>query len=272
MTENQNHVAIDNLERVLRFAQNIHNSLPQQQFLTPIIRLEELLERIKKANKVFLRSDEIPGYFNPILDMIINLKPSLSNQLEMFWSAQKEIIHNIINSNDSLSYVPIKMIDKKMGQSIGIYNNILDKFEKTTYGNKAYLYALFYLHIMKTESVEYPLKSQFDAHLEYYGLGNSYDSNKIFSVYDKVRDGNRLITDARAVRICLAHHYFTIIEEDASWSIQFINDPEGPDFDKIFSEQEFLAFVNDFDLLYKSQIMLVYLLTGMSNLKNYLVD
>lgn len=257
-------LTLKNLGHVIRFAENINDELLRIDFLNAIIKLDELRERITKAKEPFLTNQDVVEYFKPIIDMLITFKPRLENQLSKFWNAQKDVAHQIYTCKNSTAYSPIKEIDEKMGQVIVLYDYLLSKLLDNRKDTTLW-YAMFYCQILLTESIGFSFQSQFDKHLINYHLTN-YDSNEIFSIDKKVKNRKRFVTDARAIRICLAHYYYRI---DIEKSIIHFKGEKGLDYDKIFSFDEFLNFINDQNILYRSQYMIVLILSTMSDMKLY---
>ena len=260
--------------------ENIHKAIPSSEILQRIIKIGELRERANSINVPFLTDEDLTGYVEPTKYLIINLKPSLKNQLNMFWEAQMAIIHQIHISKNNV-YNAFTELNQKMYQSLELYNDMLKLIDKEK-DRKSFLLALFYLHILRTESIGFTIKEEFDQHAKTHGLDPSiFDSNVIFSVRNKVhrtkiRNGSvkdTWVTDVKAIRDALAHHKYNLVLEGNSWKeIQFLNNEKGYQFSMNFSKEEFFEFINDFDVLYKSQMMIIFLLSAISNLKELMIE
>lgn len=223
--------------------------------------LEELKERI--SSNLLLSSElEVDVYFEELIRRIIALNPRISRQLRFFFDAHIELTD--ISHNSGQPYDPLEIMNQYRERIEKIdkrYYRVQERFKENP-SDEANTLAMLYMHILRTESVEYATRAQFENLLKNFGLISKYDSKEIFSVNGKVKLNGSWKTDARAIRDCLAHDKYTINLE-GEWRIEFKNVENGNDFYLAFTSDEFLRYLQTTGLLYKStQIMIFRILAG----------
>ena len=249
----------------MAFTKSLDSEIPQIGLSSSVGQLSKLKSQIQK-NEINFSEEERLEYFNNLIDKIITWNPAISKQLEKFWKAQREIIHIIFTTKDRYSYSPMKSLTDGMKQANLIHKNTIEKIKEHNI-SLPYLYALFYSHISRVDTIEYEIKDHFEKNLKMFGLLSKYDANEIFSINEKVQRGNSHTTDVRAIRHALAHMKYTISESDKLLTIVFHNHEKGYTFDKSFTLNKFLKFIYDFELLYKSQYILATVLSLISKMR-----
>ena len=250
------------LGHVISFAQNIDSLYPNQGFLNPIQKLDELRMRVNKATNEFLTGQEIDNYIKPMVSQIINWNGKISSQLSNFWKAQIDIGDTAISM--SSQYDPLEIATqgvKRILNANKVFVSAVDALKKNP-KDINYFYGLFYAQILTTETAEYSFRKQLESLLQRYGLDQKYDAIEIFSINGKIPKGNKFRTDSRAIRDALGHYKYDIQLVGDSWEIQFNNTDEGYNFTPIFTRDEFLEQMTTADILYKSQAFLIWLYIG----------
>lgn len=265
--------AVENFDHVIKFLKNAIDELHNNDITLAIDKLEELKNKIEYSDHPFLTKDEIPYYCYPIRDCIITMKPTLTPQLVNYWNAHIDII---IEINRLKQNTVITSFDENKLEKMGIVSKLnaktVAKIRDNPYED-SHLYALFYLHVLRVDYFEDAMKHLLQKNLEKYMINNKYDLDEMFSVKNKVKkknNSNSFITDIRAVRNCLAHFLYEIIIIENDWFIhlkagQFEKDSMC--YDVIFSKKVFLNFLNDSNILYQCQHMLLSILSAITYLK-----
>ena len=147
---------------------------------------------------------------------------------------------------------------------------------KSDKNDRISIYALFYNHILKTESTEYAFinaLAEFIRKIKEYDSSVNINIRDIFSVTHAVQSKKyKFITDGRTIRNLLAHNQFKLIFNDNSWSVHF-KSPFEWDFayHRTFSDDQFIQFVTVTDLLYKSTFTIIALIMLINILKTRFV-
>ena len=121
------------------------------------------------------------------------------------------------------------------------------------------IYAIFYNLITLVETAEFAFRKNFEDLLTTYNLNSKYDAKKIFSIDGKVPMYSEFRTDGRAIRDALGHFKFDIKKIDGDTEIKFEYTEDGYNFKRVFKKIDFLEFVQNTYLLYKTQGFLVWL-------------
>jgi hypothetical protein len=132
-----------------------------------------------------------------------------------------------------------------------------------------------YLHVLRVNYFEENMKEKLEKNLKMHIPNNKYDLEEMFSIKNKIKkkrkdSPNLFITDIRAVRNCLAHFLYKISIIDNDWYIHFKSGQSRKDsmyYDVVFSKNEFLNFLNDSNILYQCQHMLLCMLSAITYLK-----
>lgn len=258
--EEQKKLCLVELNGIINFGINVEKQLRNSGFLHPVAKIMELKERIEKTESRFLSRKEIDDYCIPMLNQLIVWNKQNQNQLEKFWKACMEIGNKSSEDQSDFLYNPREMFDeniKKIQSANSLFLYCHDKFQENS-KEKSFIYALFYAHILKTETWEYSMKKQLDKLLAKFNLSRKYDSAEIFSSFAKIPKGKGFRTDARAIRDSLAHYQYEIDFSD-TLKIKFHSSQDGYSFDKTFTKEEFLSYLQNTDNLYKSQLNLIRL-------------
>jgi len=141
---------------------------------------------------------------------------------------------------------------------------------------------LFYVHILRIESIEYSFVSDFKETLRKYGLEKNFDADEIFSVKKKVQKGwgknkktgrkqRKWRTDGRAIRDCLGHNLYDLDFTKKPWKIKFKGTKKGFEYKRSFNRDSFIRFMNDTDLLYRTSLMLLFTIFTLTLCKQHLM-
>ena len=282
------------LELVIKFLMRLFIKTKNDHIIYHIAELEDLLQLIKDSedpfyvkknldpshvNKKFspihekrdLKSipinDILHKTFAPVISLTIDSHPQLKNQLLQFWEAHMKVTQ--VSNTNKKSFAPLKVVQIMTDRIITI-QKMYDEIEYEARSSKPrsmYLYSLFYLHILNTESLGYALLNQFTELLNEYKFNDIYDPIAIFSVNEKIPRGENFVTDVKAVRDAAAHFKYEILDENGLVKIHFKNYDKGYKFDKIFSEEEFLIFLKNSEILYEVQLNFLWLLITLPIIK-----
>ena len=107
--------------------------------------------------------------------------------------------------------------------------------------------------------MEYAFRRDFENLVQKFSLESKSNKDNIFSVTEKIPKRNEFRTDAIAIRDSLAHYSYSINDIEDSWEIKFDNEEGGYNFKQTFSERGFLAFLENTDLPYKTQLHLLWI-------------
>jgi len=243
---------------VIGFYKILERGRPGIGFVEPMKSLDELKVMLENStSEPFLDRSQIEKHCLPMVNQMIHWNGNYESQLSQFWRAYIDISER---STDPLGfrYNPRELLDeniRKIEEANAIFNHCYSRFEDNP-TDKTVLYALFYAHILKVETVEYSLKTQLEQLLKKFNIFNKYDTAQIFSVRNKIPKKNEFRTDVRAIRDALTHHKYTL-EDSNTVTIHFINDKNGYNFNQKYTSDEFLQFMADTELLYRSQINLI---------------
>lgn len=246
---------------VINYAKNIEKQYKITTFTQPIIELDTVKQRILKANNRFLTDAEIEGAIKPILLAFFSWNSKLSNQLTQFWKAQLDLANTAVGNTTNPTYDPLKLANQKLPEILKadeIYQKVVTSINSNP-NEDSLIYAVFYNFITLVESAEYAFRQDFGDLLNLYGLDSKYDASEIFSVDGKVSMNTKFRTDGRAVRDALGHFKFEIQNSGNNMVIKFKNNEKGYNFVKTFKKIEFLEFVQNTYLLYKTHSFLVWL-------------
>jgi len=236
-----------------------------------------------KNNIPLKYSNVLDQQFLIFVNKIISFRLDISSKLKEFWEAQIEIMD--ISEKKGIPYNPSKyaMNNKEQILSVNsIYTKSANRFAKNQ-SDEVLLYALFYSHILKIESIEYSFLSDFNETLKTFGLEKKYDAEEIFSVNGKVQRGweyNKKTkkkvkklwrTDGRAVRDCLGHNLFELDFSKNPWKIKFSSSKKGYEYNQIFNKNSFITFMNNTDLIYRCSIMLLFTIFVLTLCKQHLL-
>ncbi len=265
-------VALSTLDTVRGFAHNLYEKRPDFHLNTAIMELDVLDQRLRGLSSPLRNQLEVDEHFAVVTQEIVNFSPAISTQLNEFWDAHLEIA-SLAESSDN-AYGIMKYADDNQKKILDIdkrYTNVTNRVNKDP-NDEITIYGLFYLHILKTEVIEYAYIEQFKELLRDFNLSKRYDAEEIFSATSKISKGKVWKTEARAMRDCITHNKYELQIDDSSWNILFDNQEDGYNYVKTFSRNEFLQFENETDLLYRSTLMLILRIISGTLIKQHLLQ
>jgi len=213
---------------------------------------------IKGILPPFVQQREVDFILQSVTDQIIGIRPNVSGKLRQFWNAHLEMAE--ISERTGSLYAPVQLINQNREEILKIadkYNVVVSRFSQNT-NDEINLFALFYIHILKIDVIEYSFVKQFRDLLGDFNLRTQYDPEEIFSAGTKIRRNRQWRTDGRAIRDSLAHNMYTIEFANNSWVIEFDNRTSGYNFVRRIPKDEFLTLFVDLDFLYRSSLILVF--------------
>jgi len=246
--------SIELLEKFLFFV--VHERTKNPHLMVHISDLRRIRNQIQNNTKDF-SPNEVAKIFLDILQIIIGWNERIENQLYLLWDAYTEITK--ISNQNKVPFSPAKKFSEnveKILQTHSIYEDIILESKKIK-SEKTYFYSLFYFHIANTETLGNALLKEF--HLE-----KDYDPFTIFSVKTKIPRGESFDTDIRTIRNALAHFNYKIIKEKNYWKIKFSMNDYGYNFNKLFTRNEFVKFLDDGYSLLESQLALIWVIASVS--------
>lgn len=248
--------------------------MPEKKHIDAIAKLEFLKNKINKSESSFLITDDIIEYCYPMRDMIIQFTPLISKQLNSYWNVYIDIMNEI---NQKGVYVHLESVNENEIKQMGILSKLHSKTMKqflADTSNPSHLFALFYFHVLRVDTFENSIKEPLKKILAKNELDYLCDTENMFSIKYKVKRKNnkKYITDIRAVRNCLAHFKFQIVDDQDNWKIHFKmgeNSSDSAYYDESFSKEQLVEFLNNSNILYQSQYMLVSLLSAITYFKPF---
>lgn len=205
-----------------------------------------------------------------IAKCLIELFPSLKNNVNDYWNAWYCIINNMpgdtINISDKLrERLPdIQEIDSMHSEFM---HNIFHDEQKI---NNVTLHALFQIHISRIEKIEYSFMSDLEKNIKFLDKEFINTSNlnlkNIFSVNTKIQK-DYIVIDGRALRNAFAHKKYKIIKND-NIEILFENILPVPPFNIKFTADEFVLYSRDMLDLHT----IMFVITSLIILHSFLHD
>jgi len=262
-------VALGALNIIREYANELYQRKQTAELQNAILELDELEQRIQGKSKPLKTELEVDAHFQQVTNQILDFTPEISSQLHSFWNAHIEIA--TLAATSGRSYMPMKYAEDNREKILKVnerYTKVVEKMNKDP-NDEISIYALFYVHNLRTEVIEHSFVAQFKELLTGFNLLAKYDPEEIFSVVSKVGKGKDWRTDARAVRDALSHNKFELVFSGSTWEIQFNNKKHG--FKKTFTRSEFIQFNNHTDLLYRSTLMLIFGLIARTVIKQHLL-
>lgn len=235
--------------------------------------LEELEDRIRGKSNVLKTNAEVDAHFTPAINITINHFQDIKNNLQKFWNAHMDALEDSHNSGRQYNAMKYAMENKeKILEVDSRYREVVEQYKKNQ-DDKTTIYALFYVHILKTETLEHAFIKQFKEILSNFNIINNYDPEEIFSATQKYTKSNGWRTDARAIRDCLGHNLFKLDFNGRQFNkISFTATRQGLEFQEIFTRNEFIQFLNNTDLLYRGTMQLLFIITGLVLIKQHLLQ
>jgi len=272
-TETGRNLGLQYLHLVQEFLQNLNQMYPHVDKEVAIGELEELENRIQGRGQRLTRQIEVDGHFTKSLHEIIHSREDISPQLQRFWDAQIDIAQVAVDRN--ISYNPMQIANENREKILNVddrYRDVSNIIAGNTNDDIISIYAIFFIHNLRTEVIEFSFVQQLRNLLREMDLESQYVPEEIFSATDKVAKGNQWRTDARAIRDALSHNKFSIEILDSTWNLEFNNTEEGYNFHRLFTRNEFRKFITDTDFLYRSSLMLIFALISMTLIKQHCIE
>ena len=253
---------------IIPFGQELLTKKPTHTRHNSIQELTKVRDSVK--NDIPLRfSSVLDIQFTNFINQLIKFRPSIAIQLKNFWDAQTKIMD--ISAKQNKDYNPAKYASENVETIMTVnsrYTKVANTFSQNL-DDEVLLYSLFYVHILRVESIEYSFVSDFKETLRNFGLENKIDADKIFSVKNKVQKGwgknkktgkkqKEWRTDGRAIRDCLGHNLYDLDFTKKPWKIKFRGTKKGFEYTASFNRDSFIQLMNSFDLLYRTCLMLLF--------------
>jgi hypothetical protein len=252
--------ALENLSVLASLAEKLHDELLLRELEQWAIVLRTLEAKVMHATTRCLSTFEIE-HIDDFRKQLIILIPNLTPQLTQFYCLYNDIF-GILKEKDSFGYALQTIISESKLR--------IDAADKLSYdvvssakgqmSNMLSPVALLLIHVVRAESIEYPLRRQLQDALRRFSLQSKYDVDAMCSVSSKVKKGSRWVTDVRAIRDAIAHGHFRIEMLSGDWVIEFNNNEHSYNFNKHFSREDFFEFFDYHTLLYKLQLALLMVL------------
>lgn len=256
---------ISYIDLVLAFATALDKEIPKARFSEPTEKLLALKEKFQ--NNSPLTEEEILDTINTTIKKIINWNPVIKCQLEKFWQVQKKVIHELYIKKIKEPFLPMRELDLREKQAEKIFKLVVEKMKGKEEIERLDLYALFFSYICKFDGIEEEVRNHIKCNMTKIGLTDDLIED-LFFINEKVNryDRARSESDTRAIRNALSHMKFEIIEDS---KIKFVNKDKGYDFEKTFALNEFMKFIYDHEILYKSQLALAMMLVLINRLGRF---
>ncbi len=267
--------AIDRLSIIANFAENLDNVLPNHGFLQWAIELQTLQEKVTKSTERCLNDDEISIVY-AFGKSLIKLRPDFQPKLQSLWNLFHEMFSALKLQRSVPIYEPLRnltILAKRIERADALSEQLVKEVitDPSSIRSGA---SLLVTHVKRVESIEYAIRRQLEDIVNTFDLKEKYDVIEMCSPQFKVQrnagETTRWVTDSRALRDAISHDHWEIIKDKSDWSIQFDNTKEGYNFHKTFTRKEFHRFFDDFTMLFKLQIHLMYTLELLPLLSTHL--
>jgi hypothetical protein len=245
--------------------ENMNCEFPNFVHINWVIELQTLELKVSQASSPCLTENDIKQVWD-LVQQLISANPDTTLQLTQFWNLYEDL-KNILKANpNSLGYAPQWKLDE-LSAKIENADSLAERLVSEGMKNPSFVFstALLLAHVIRTESIEYPILYQLEKTIEKYNL-QKYDSALMCSVKYKVEKFdiklNRDVwkSDVRAIRDAIAHAHFFITNNGTDDIIEFNNNEKGYRFKESFTLKEFHHFFNIHTLLYKFQMLLLYII------------
>jgi len=250
--------AVENLSVLANLAEKLHDTLLLLELEQWAIVLRTIEAKVKRATTRCLSTFEIEQ-IDDFRRQLIILIPDLMPQLKQFWNLYNDIL-GILKRKDSSGYAPQWIISefKSRIDAADLLSFDVVSSAKSQTSNILSPMALLLIHVIRTESIEFPLQQQLQDAIKKFGLQSKYDISAMCSVHSKIHRGSSSVTDVRAIRNAVAHGHFKVEMMHGDWVIEFNDkDDHSYNFNQRFSREEFLEFFDRHTLLYKLQLALL---------------
>jgi hypothetical protein len=258
-------VAAKHLSTLASFMEDLNDRMPDKVPLDWAITLRTIENKVNQTSSPCLSEYDIRQIWD-LAQQLIHANPDTTTQLSQFWNLYDDLF-GILRANPNVSgYAPQWKIDE-LRPKIENADSLAERLVSEG-GNKpsfALSIALLLAHVIRTESIEYPIWIQLTDIIQKYKLQN-YDAALICSVKYKVAKYNKRIkqdewrSDVRAIRDAIAHAHFSISKVGNEDMIEFNNNEEGYRFQERFTITVFHRFFDSHTLLLKFQMLLLIII------------
>lgn len=265
--------AIKYLDLVKKYLENLNSQKFSLDRENSIIGLEELKLRLMDKSHPLTHYKQSDFLIATAVNQIIHKEECVSLKLKNFWMAHIKMADLAMSQNKT--YNPQQFFDKNNKKILEVDKRYIDLAElvsKDKPDDVMKAYSVFYIHILKTEVIEYSFLEQFKNLLKEFDVIQEYDPEDIFSATNKVRKGNEWKTEAKAIRDALSHNKYTLEIGDSSWKVIFDNTEKGYDFKKTFTNSEFYKYMNNTDTIYRGSMMLLYSFISMILIQQHCIE
>jgi hypothetical protein len=234
--------------------------------------MEELRYRIQLSQPPLRSEQELEEYFHILIRKIINIRPAIGRQLLQFLQAHYEIANATVLLN--IPYRPTENLDENAKEILMVAEKsqkALSNFMKKP-NNELSIYGLLFIHILTTESVTKHMLKGLDDLVRKCNLVSKYCAAGIFSIDFSIKIGNKVRSDAQIIRHALAHNKFDIVYKDRSWVIDFDNVAEDYVFRKTYTRNQFIEYLYNYNVLYRSTWMLTDITIAREAIKHHLIQ
>jgi hypothetical protein len=270
-------VAVHHLSELAKFMQNMNDLLPSKVSLNWAIELQTLAERVKKASNPCLHENDVKQVWN-LAQQLICANPDTTKQLALFWNFYEDLKKILISNPKAVGYAPQWKLDK-LRDKIKNADSLAERLVSEGMKKPSFVFstALLLAHVIRTESIEYPILYQLDKTIKKYKSLQKYDSVLMCSVkykvvkYDEKLEHDVWKSDVRAIRDAIAHAHFSITNNGTDDLIEFDNNEKGYHFTESFTLKEFHHFFDTHTVLYKFQMLLLYIIELLPVLTTHLL-
>ena len=268
--EDAKNYGIGAINLVKEFVINLNEKNPTADRDLAIGELDEIISRIEGNSNPLRNNMDVDAHFMLAIKEIIHCRPAITNQLKKFWDAHLKIAEKAVEQEKSYSIMD--MADQNREKIINIderYRGLARLIGKDKVDDIPIIFAIFYIHLLKTEVIEYSFVLQLNELLNEFELNEVFSAEEIFSATTKIRKGNLWKTDARAIRDALGHNKYDLEIKNDSWNVKFHNCEQGYNFSKTFTGMEFRTFMTDTDYIYRCSMMILFAFSGMTVIKQH---
>jgi len=248
--------------KIIQFGERLQgHGIGNSDYLTKIEEMKEFQARSQ------LTHDLIHELSKDVSSSMANAYPELEKQLRAYWNAWAKIFTDHRPEPINIREKTAEYMEH-MDEVDSMYKEILNQNPQT---DVVSLYALLFVHILKTEKIEYPMRLDLSKHL---GSEHQFDLEEIFSAGEKIsntKSDTGFKTRGRATRDAIAHKKFRIQEKEGQKQIVFENTDHGYNFRESFTVDGFIDYIQMTDMLFRMMFMMQDLIV-LSTLLHTLLD
>lgn len=232
------------LHRMSALAVEMHKKYPDKNsFVFHASNLIYLRDKVKAAVKPNLSSDDLDKLVKFRLDIIFATK--FQRKLADYDALISALIGAVLE--DKIRDIKINWFSENQAR-ISSVNRLTQEIEIEVKNNPTKISTILsVMHVISSR------KGLFDfLIIEYLKSVKSlpelekYDIYEICSVENKVKRGDGYDTDVNAMRVCIAHNYYTIEDTKTGKIIHFENTEKGWSFRRDYTGKEFMLFFDDY--------------------------